>query len=201
MPLTHRDSGPAENVFSTRTLRPAGVEAETHRPRIDPSDADPKVKRAIRRYETLAKAQASNQVLQRALAKVEDARLDFQEKQAAKLIAARQATLEAQKAKARDRISRETVQRLSGFFATAVKIGRVHLTFTPGRALDAVTRQFCLVDATAAVQIGIRESQRMVSLAQQGLPVEQDTDHLVAELKSICHRSVESGDCQIEVVE
>lgn len=206
MPLNHIGPDPDHVPEQRAGLRPAAVieqEMKAKERTPDPAImADKKVQRAIARVETLREAQASNQVIQRAEARVRDAELDVQERQAAKLNKQRTETLQAAKAKARARIEREHIQRLTGFAQVAIKIGRVCVTLKIDRNMVGTTRLTTVNDATTAMKIATRESERMAALAQKDLlPVEQDTDRLIRELSHFLRRSIATGDTTIEVMD
>lgn len=202
-----REDGTTTEVFRPhRTMHPPVEkepepgEPEKHKP--DPAMlADKKVMKAQAAVETLRQANASDQMIARAMGRVREAELDYTERQAVRLNTQRQKGLEDLKAKQHERIAREHIQRLSGFAQVAIKIGRVCVTIKTDRNMESTARIFALTDATRALHVATRESEKLVSAALQGRdPGEQDTAYLIRSLTYELRRSIATGDTVISEI-
>jgi hypothetical protein len=200
MPLHHHEDHETEDFrpHGARTMKPID-EAQReafHRPRIEPADADPKVKKATAKLAKMIAADAPASVIARCRAAVESARTDILERHAVARANERTKTLAAQ---------REKVRLKDGLMpSVTVNFGPLQIVVSPGRSPDHTMRAFAYRDLHQALQIVASQAGQVAGLAQnaetplQVLPVDVDT--LRRELGDVMLRSIRAGLMFVEVI-
>jgi hypothetical protein len=188
-------------------MRPAAVE-QVEKPKVkaDPYAGDKAIAAASKKLDTLRAADASPAVIARAARRLDDARLDHDERLATVRSAAREQAHATARESLRLEVERETLFRLSGMTPfIGVRFNGMQISIAPERSTDATLRGFCYHDFHAVLAVLQRETLRVAGIARKAsgplLVMPTDQVRLMHEIQDVARRSIAHGLLQVEMIE